>query len=147
MDGHAMIALIPSVTSWCKQPDPHVTLVYAGETANRSYSEFNELAKSAALVAHSMPYAMAKVTGIDVFGSDGEEVEVMTLENNLELQAARAMVEMWNRSEFTDYRPHATIGPLGSLLPTDPPLPLLLQFTSIGAFWNDKRVFFDMKTY
>lgn len=120
MSDGVMIAFLPTDGSWCKQPLPHMTLVYAGAIEDHEYTAFNALAKDAITIANMMMPFELPVKGIEVFG-DEDRVDVLSLGTTPELLKARDLVEHWNRSEFKEFKPHCTIGVLGSargLLPT-----------------------------
>jgi 2'-5' RNA ligase len=165
MTGQAMIAYLPTNTRWCKQELAHMTLVYAGETEGRSESDFNALAKDMVSVARVTGPFTLQVTGVEEFGEDDDAVDVLTLHPTPQLLVARKMVVGWNASQYTDYKPHATIGPAGSAAEIqyheenrysdersirdqhDHGLPLSLRFARIGTFWDDKQIFFNLEDY
>lgn len=133
-----MIAYLPTEGGWCKQPLPHMTLVYAGTLAEHDYSDFNQLAKDAISVSRLTPPFSLDVTGVEVFGEE-DKVEVLTLSTTPELIRARELVEYWNASEYRDFKPHATVGPLGSARGV---LPTKLYFDRIMvAFGNENMTF------
>lgn len=138
MSDGIMIAYLPSDGSWCKQPLPHMTLVYAGTLQDHDYSRFNQLAKDAIVAARlTAPFSL-NVTGIEVFG-DEEKVDVLTLSTTPELLRAREFVEHWNASEHREFKPHATVGPIGSARGV---LPTKLHFDRIMvAFGNEEMTF------
>lgn len=139
MSDGIMIAYLPTDGSWCKQPLPHMTLVYAGTLLEHEYSAFNQLAKDAITVAR-MSYGFSlDVTGVEVFGEGEEQVEVLTLSSTPELIRARELVEHWNKSQYTEFKPHATVGRLGSARGE---LPTRLYFDRIiVSFGNEEMVF------
>lgn len=151
----AMIAFLPIDGSWCKQDFPHMTLVYAGEITDRSEEEFNQMAKDAISAGRITGCFNLPVTGVEEWGQD-EKVDVLTLHSTPQLILARRMVERWNASEFTDFKPHATIGPAGSAAAIVQPspmysqgymrqaLPTKLYFNRIAACWGDKRLIFNI---
>lgn len=138
MSDGIMIAYLPTDGSWCKQPLPHMTLVYAGTLQDHEYSDFNRLAKDAIVVSRLTPPFSLDVTGIEVFG-DEEKVDVLRLSANPALIRARELVEHWNASEHREFRPHATVGPIGSARGV---LPTKLHFDRIMvAFGNEEMTF------
>lgn len=139
-EGSAMIALLPTSNDWSKLDLPHLTLVYAGETADLQVNDFNRLAKDAASIAMLAKPLTLKVTGQDVFG-DEEKVDVYRLMPTPELLAMRNMVEEWNASEYP-FRPHVTIGPIGSA-PAVPPM--YLTFDRITVGWGKEYLTFWLK--
>lgn len=140
MDG-VMIAFLPTQVGWCKQPLPHMTLVYAGTLDNVSYAAFGDLAKDAITVARMMrrPFEL-DVLGIEQFGDEGKKVDVLTLSSTPDIEAARRHVQMWNMSE-KPFTPHATIGPEGS---AEGELPTKLYFDRIVAVWGPKKLVFRL---
>lgn len=134
-----MIAYLPTDGSWCKQPLPHMTLVYAGSLRDHDYSAFNSLAKDAIAVTRVTPPFSLDVTNIEVFGDGEEQVEVLRLSSTPELLRARELVEHWNASEYKQFKPHATVGRLGSARGH---LPTKLHFDRIMvAFGNEEMIF------
>lgn len=138
MNDGVMIAYLPTDGSWCKQPLPHMTLVYAGTLRDHEYSDFNRLAKDAIMMSRlTAPFSL-NVTGVEVFG-DEEKVDVLTLSSTPELIRARELVEPWNRSEHREFKPHATVGPIGSARGV---LPTKLHFDRIiVCFGNEEMIF------
>jgi 2'-5' RNA ligase len=144
MNDGVMLAFIPAGgEEWCKQPDPHMTLVYCGTIDDVPYTAFGDLAKDALTVARIMgrPFVL-DVTGIQQFGGngDGPSVDVLTLSSTKELDLARRYVEQWNKSEHP-FNPHATIGPEGS---AEGMLPSRLYFDRVLAAWGPKKLFFRL---
>jgi 2'-5' RNA ligase len=144
MNDGVMLAFIPAGGEmWCKQPDPHMTLVYAGTIDDVSYPAFGELCKDALNVVRIIrrPFVL-QVTGVEQFGGndDGPVVDVLKLEKTRELEMARRIVQTWNRSEHP-FSPHATIGPEGS---AEGELPTQLYFDRIEAAWGPKKLIFRL---
>lgn len=145
MNTGVMLAFIPvNGEEWCKQPDPHMTLVYAGTIDDVSYPAFGELCKDALNVVRVMrrPFVL-QVAGIDQFGDgslDNPTVDVLKLESTRELEMARRIVQTWNKSEHP-FAPHATIGPEGS---AEGVLPTQLYFDRIVAAWGPKQLIFRL---
>lgn len=158
-----MIAFLPTNGSWCKQDFPHVTLVYAGEIADRPESEFNEMAKDAISAARVVKSFSLSVVGVEQLGDAGEEVDALMLFPTPQLMVAYNMVApRWNKSEFTEYLPHATIGPAGSaraetaLDNTDEvgyynrrryTLPSSIYFDRLAVCWGDEKMIFSLSDY
>lgn len=138
-----MVALLPTETSWCKIALPHLTLVYAGEVPDHNPTDFNTLAKEAAMIAALSPPLGAKVFGVDVFGQE-EKVNVLRLDLTPGLKAMRAMLEKWNQSEFTEFKPHCTIGAQGDGYDPDT-IPMYLMFDRIMVGWGDQELPFWLK--
>jgi 2'-5' RNA ligase len=140
-----MIALLPTSSEWCKIKLPHMTLVYAGEIEeDLQLTDFNVLAKDACSLAQMTNPFSLKVTGTDTFGEEPEQVDVLTLELTTQLRAMRHFVEDWNESEFTEFKPHCTIGPAGTFLEFPP---LFLHFDRIAVGWGDDLLTFNLKAF
>lgn len=139
MSDGIMIAYLPTDGSWCKQPLPHMTLVYAGTLQEHEYSDFNRIAKDAIMVSRLTPPFSVDVTGIEVFGEGEEQVDVLRLSATPELIRARELVQHWNKSQYTEFKPHATVGPVGSARGM---LPTKLYFDRIiVSFGNEEMIF------
>lgn len=139
-----MLAFVPVETYWCKQPLPHMTLVYCGTVEDVSMAQFNDIAKDALAVVRLMkrPFTL-DVTGIDTFGgddADNPKVDVLTLGITPQLQMARRLVQIWNASQHP-FNPHATIGPEGS---AEGELPTQLYFDRLIATWGPKQMSFRL---
>ena len=136
-----MVALLPVSTSWSKLELPHLTLVYAGEIPDLPLTAFNDLAKdAAALAALTRPLSLP-VTEVEVFG-DEEKVDVLRVRSSPELLAMRHALEKWNASKYP-FRPHATIGPVGSR--TLVPIPEQITFDRIHVGWGEESLCFWLK--
>lgn len=156
MSDTAIIAYIPIDGSWCKQDFPHMTLVFAGSIVDRSETEFNALAKDAISAARITGTFSLSVVGVDQMGEGIEQVDVLSLYPTPQLLVARNIVEHWDQSEFPDFKPHATIGPVGSAMTVADPapqfsqgwmrqsLPTRLTFNRIATCWGDKRLIFNI---
>jgi 2'-5' RNA ligase len=159
-----MIAFLPTNGSWCKQDFPHMTLVYAGDIADRPTSEFNEMAKDAISAARVVKSFSLNVVGVETLGDAGEEVDALMLFPTPQLLVAYNMVApRWNKSEFTDYLPHATIGPAGSAYAQTYPvnntddvsysnrrkdtLPASLYFDRLAVCWGDDKMIFSLSEF
>jgi len=134
-----MIALLPTSSAWCKQPLPHMTLVYCGKTDDLNLGNKNEMAKVALNLAMSCCPLTCAVTGVDGYGDDGSE-EVLTLQTTPELLAMRSTVEKWNASEYS-FSPHVTCGPLGTV---GDDIPSEISFDRICVCWGDEQMSFKM---
>lgn len=141
MGDGVMVAFLPTNGEWCKQPLPHMTLVYCGTIDEVSYAQFGDIAKDAISVARLMrrPFMM-DVAGIEQFGDDGQKVDVLKLVSTPMVEVARKHVQMWNASE-KPFSPHATIGPEGS---AEGELPTRLFFDRIAAVWGPKQLVFRL---
>ena len=157
MSTDAMIAFLPIDGSWCKQDFPHMTLVHAGQIAERNEQEFNSMAKDAISAARSIGAFHLCATGVEELGVD-EKVDALMLYPTPQLLVARKMVAHWDTNQFPDYKPHVTIGPAGSAAAIMEPspvysegyrrqvLPTKVYFNRIAACWGDKRLVFDTET-
>lgn len=155
MSDDLMIAFLPVDGSWCKQDFPHMTLAWGGPIADRSEEEFNAMAKDAISAARITGTFNLNVVGVDQLG-DTEPVDVLSLYPTPQLLLARNLVQRWDTTEFSEFKPHATIGPAGSaaaIVENTPvysegyrrqALPTKLYFNRIAACWGDKRLIFDM---
>lgn len=140
MNTGVMIALLPrNGEVWCKQPMPHMTLVYCGTIDDVSYAQFGDIAKDAIAITRLLrrPFFL-DVLGIEQFGDEGERVDVLRLQTTSMVEMARKQVEMWNASEHP-FNPHATIGPEGS---AEGELPTQLFFDRVTAVWGPKQLTF-----
>lgn len=165
MSDSAMIAFLPANGSWCKQDFPHMTLVYSGLIEGRDISEFNAMGKDAISAARVTGSFSLSVTGIETLGDEGEEVDVLTLYPTPQLLVARSIVDSWNKSEFSEFLPHATIGPAGSAYAQQIPpssyemergqtryrsgdmLPSNIFFDRLAVCWGDDRLIFNLSSY
>lgn len=135
-----MIAALPTYTDWCKIDLPHMTLVYAGKTDELQPGDFNSIAKDAASLAMlTRPFTL-KVRGIDTYGSGSEQVRALKFQPTTELLAMRRFVEKWNRSEYKDFDPHATIGPYADS--SMDVFPSSLFFDRLVVAWGDEQIAF-----
>jgi 2'-5' RNA ligase len=162
-----MIAYLPENGGWCKQDLPHMTLVYAGEIDERQPSDLNKLAKDAISAARITGPFSLPVTSVEVFGEGIDAVDVLVLYPTPQLLLARNIVSHWNKSEFTEFKPHATIGPVGSAFADNVPyydqtdqisesryqtmknstLPDRLYFNRIAAVWGEKKLVFNTNSF
>lgn len=162
MSDTAMIAFLPVNGSWVKQDFPHMTLVYAGEIEGRDKSEFNTMGKDGISAARAVGSFSLNVISVDTLGDPGEEVDVLVLHPTPQLLVARKMVENWNRSEFTEFLPHITVGPAGSAYAqrvVDSTveesyssrrrdiLPSSIHFDRLALCWGNDRLIFNLNTY
>lgn len=137
-----MIALLPVDSSWCNIALPHLTLVYAGLTTALKPTDWNDIAKDAAMLAMlSNPIGLF-VQAQELFGAD-QDTNVFTLKPTPELWAMRRAVEKWNASQFP-FNPHVTIGPVGSQ-PTF--TPSVIRFNRVLVAWGQEQLTFNMNTF
>jgi 2'-5' RNA ligase len=156
MNDGAMIAYIPVDGSWCKQDFPHMTLVFAGSITDLNESDFNAMAKDAISAARVTGTFTLNVTGVEQLGEGIDQVDVLMLYPTPHLLLARNIVQKWDKSDFPDFLPHATIGPVGSATSIVDPapqfsqsymrqsLPTRLAFNRIAACWGDKKLIFNI---
>ena len=164
MTDTAMIAFLPTNGSWCKQDFPHMTLVYAGDIVDRPKTEFNEMAKDAISAARVVKSFSLNVVGVETLGDAGEEVDALMFFPTPQLLVAYNMVApRWNKSEFTEYLPHATIGPVGSAYAQGDPLtntddysytqrrrdtlPGSVYFDRLAVCWGPDKMIFSLSDY
>jgi len=158
----AMIAYLPANGEWCKQDLPHMTLVYAGEIADLKDTDYNTMAKDAISAARITGSFALPVMSVDQLGEDSERVDALIFHPTPQLLVARKVVESWNKSQYTDFLPHATIGPVGSanadqvFVNTNnygpgerrtSEMPGSVYFNRIGAFWGDQKIIFNLNNY
>lgn len=136
-----MVAVLPQSYEWCKLELPHTTIIYGGEVASSKPTMFNELGKLASTVAELTSVFLVKVTGVQIFGEE-EKVSVLVLEKTKELVQLRRTFEKWDDSDFSTYRPHATIGPEGTNIN---PVPMYLVFDRLSVVWGDQILTFRLK--
>lgn len=125
-------------TSWCNIDLPHMTLVYAGEVKDLKSTDFNELAKDTASLSMLSGPITLQVTGTEIFGDEGQKVDVLLLRPTSQLMAMRRFLEHWNASEYP-FTPHATIGPPGSLQGM---MPQYLAFDRLLVQWGKDALTF-----
>lgn len=138
-----MIALLPTNTSWSKIDCPHLTLVYSGKIEEHYANDFNSMAKDVSALASISPMIMGEVTGIERMGPPEEPVAALMIRPSQEILALRSFLVKWDRSEWPEYRPHATIGPY--------PVGLSgmdvrqLVFDRIMVAWGDSNLVFSLR--
>lgn len=142
----AMIAFIPPRAEWVQQDLPHMTLVYAGAISEGPPDLFEALAFDTAMIALVTPPFSLLSLGVDQFGEGDERVNVLRLVPTPQLLATRRMVENRSKSQYTDYKPHVTIGPVNSTaVPIE--LPKSVFFDRIILQWGDKMLAFNLRGY
>lgn len=167
MSDGTLIAFLPENGSWCKQDFPHMTLAYGGELSDMQDSDLNAMAKDAISAARITGPFSLPVTSVDQMGEGEDEVDVLTLYPTPQLLLARNLVEHWDKSEFKEFKPHATIGPVGSAFSDSVPyydqgydvsesryqmmkkstLPDRLYFNRIAVCWGDKKLVFNTNSF
>lgn len=162
MSDGAMIAFLPANGAWVKQDLPHLTLVYAGLITDLDKSVFNAMAKDGISAARVTGSFTLSAVGVETLGDPGEEVDALMMYPTAQLIVARRMVQSWNKSEFTDFLPHVTIGPAGSAFAQQVPsntdqltyidrrrdiLPTSVYFDRLAICWGDDRLIFNLSSF
>lgn len=137
-----MMAFLPAGnTGWCHIELPHVTVVYGGRIGRDiGPAGKHALLMRATQIAQRIGPFRTDVTGTDVFGHDEEAVSVLTLDHSPEMHYARSLVEEFNASEYTVFRPHATVGPPGSV----DKVPGSLRFDRLAVSWGTEHTEFPL---
>ena len=138
---HVMVALVPTEIYWSTLEYPHLTLVYVGKTIDQPSYVHNELLKLANVIANANPPFYAKVVGTDIFGPEDDLVDVILIEQSPRLLLMRAALEQYNGSEYKEFKPHCTIGPVGSKRNN---IPELINFDKIVVAWGDNRMSYQL---
>lgn len=135
-----MVAALPVYTDWCKIDLPHMTLVYAGKTEDAQPGDFNDIAKdTASLAMLTRPFTL-QVKGVETYGEGSEQVRALKFQPTTELLAIRRFLEKWNKSEYKDFNPHATIGPYAES--TMDVFPRSLFFDRFIVQWGTEQIAF-----
>lgn len=164
-----MIAYLPENGAWCKQDLPHMTLVYCGTIEENQPTDLNAMAKDAISAARVTGPFSLQVTAVEQMGEDQEAVDVLSFYPTPQLLVARKLVEHWNKSEYKEFKPHATIGPAGSAFTDQVPyydepsideystsrygmmknstLPDRLYFNRIAVVWGEKKLVFNTNSF
>jgi 2'-5' RNA ligase len=133
-----MVALLPTTSDWCQQSMPHLTLLYGGKVGDVKGSVYDELLRAVIDIASSSAPVTLEVMGEDVFGED-EKVDVLLLRTTPVLLQMRRRVEAYNGSQFTDFKPHVTVGPEGSMADE---IPGSITFDRILLSWGvDAKIY------
>lgn len=162
MNDTSMIAFLPSNGNWAKQDFPHLTLVYGGPITGRDQREFNAMGKDGISAARITGSFSLNVTGVETLGDAGEEVDVLMVYPTPQLLVARQITEKWNKSEFTEFLPHVSIGPAGSAYAQQTPinidemnysdrrrdiLPSVIHFDRLAICWGNDRLIFNLNSF
>ena len=99
--------------------DPHITALYIGTVAD--WPDLDDLYERCTAAGLDRLTPLVVLTGeFEVFGPEDGLVDVLLMDSP-QLEAAREVAVMrlaeqgiYNASEWTDYRPHMTLGPKGS---------------------------------
>lgn len=128
-EGVVFVAELERPDDWPGIDYPHVTLLYLGKVGDDAMPT----ERDAVMALHGLTLdgpPDAAIGGFDLFGPDDDKVLVATISPTEGLAALRAQLEglgMVNGSQFTDYRPHLTLGPAETSPPEDrvgEPVPL-----------------------
>lgn len=141
MNDGVMIALLPISAEWSKMDPPHMTLVYAGKEEDYKDADRIKLINAASSLAIMNSPITVRVLGLDVYGPSNERVDAFKLQLTPELAAMRSFVEMWNKSEYTIFDPHVTVGPSPSMVMDRP---AYIAFDRVMLACGDKRYTFNM---
>ena len=139
-----MIALLPTTQEWCHIELPHMTLVYVGEIPDLRVSTLPEISKDVYDLAKNFPSQTLTVLGVEIFGKGDDEVDVFRLFPTRELLQMRQEVERWNGSEYRQYAPHATIGPVGTADRLES-IPETLTFDRIVLSWGNENLMYMLQ--
>lgn len=139
-----MIALLPVGSNWCKIDLPHMTLVYAGKIGDHDPADFNKMAKDASSLAVMNRPITLMVSEVEVLGEE-EKVDVLSFRSTSELESMRHMVEGWNDGEYPNFKPHATMGPVGTRMLVQQQIPEYVTFDRVYVGWGEQCLTFLMK--
>lgn len=142
-DSSIMIALLPDKAGWVKQDLPHLTVVYAGEIPDAKRSLFGEMVSETTALGLSINPMRLWSSGVKQFGEGDERVDVLTFETSPELLYVRQRVEKWSKSQYVNYNPHVTIGPVGSS--EIEKLPRTVVFNKLLLAWGDRHFRYDLE--
>lgn len=138
-----------------------MTLVYCGELADLQETDLNAMGKDAISAARITGPFSLPVTSIEQMGEGDEAVDTLVLYPTPQLLLARNLVKHWNKSQYTEYKPHATIGPVGSAFSEEvnynntagstyyrrQSLPDRLYFDRIAVCWGDRKLVFNTNSF
>jgi len=144
MDEHTddiMVALLPTETYWSTLEYPHLTLVYAGLVNDQPAHVHNELLKVANELAQAHPTMHLYSEGIDVLGPPDKQVDVVKIKLSTRLFMMRGRLVKYNASEYKEFKPHCTIGPVGSARNN---IPEIIVFDRIVVAWGEDRMVYKL---
>ena len=141
MNDGVMIAFLPANAPWVRQDLPHMTLVFCGKMDDHSPADFNTLGKDALSVARIMGSFSLQATDVGELGEGIDRVDVLNLYPTPQLLVARKLVKNWDASGFPEFKPHVTIGPVGSGVGN---FPTTVFFEEIAVVWGDKILKFSL---
>lgn len=142
-----MIALLPMTSEWCNAEFPHLTLVYLGDVSNVKQFVYMSLAKKVASMSMLSNPIHLKTDGVEVLGGqdpENPEVDVLRFSPSQELLSMRNFFEDWDSSEFPVFKPHVTLGPVGSNREV---MPIMVTFDRIVISWGDTNLTFWLRRY
>lgn len=123
-----------------KVQQPHTTVLYLGELSNVP------LSGTAALLVNT-DYLQApgevKVTGLEVFGPEDDQVWVARLDDTVigplreKIKKQSARYGIMDASSYPDYKPHVT---LGSKSGPKPAAPKTVHLGPLEMWWGDEHL-------
>lgn len=140
-----MVALLPIVSDWSQIDFPHLTLAYAGRTADLSTSDLDGLSKATMSIAMLCNPVTLRMLTKDIFGQgteDSPKVDVLRFHPNLPLTKMRSLVSDWDVSKFA-FQPHMVIGPAGTWNGVSP---IMVAFDRVAFCVGNDRQEFRMST-
>lgn len=136
-DDSIMVALLPKGETGSKLELPHLTVIYGGEIPEMTARETFDLIGTFISVMDGTPIPPLKVTGLEIFGDD-EKVEVLTFASNPELDRLRTIFEPHHKSQYKEFKPHLTMGPVGSVRNKN--LPDTVEFNRLILAFGDRKI-------
>lgn len=146
-----IVSLIPQDDSWCIQPEAHMTMIYAAQKkSDLNFLQIEALKKETYKISKLFDPIKANIVGTYVLGQTEEEkVDVFLIQRTPEIMSIRRMLESWDKSDFSTFKPHTTIGPQGSYAykaeKENPSYPKSLLFDRISIFWGEERFSFSFQ--
>lgn len=134
-----MVALRPTTSGWCMIDLPHMTIVYVGEIPDIQKTTHNKLLKVALDVSTTLPAIRLDVIGTTILGQT-DLVDVLLLRKTEELMQFYYAFEEWDSTEFL-FKPHVTIGPMGSRLDVSPSA---LMFDEVFVSWGEETTSYKL---
>ena len=135
-----MVAFLPTTSEWCKQDMPHLTFIYAGELDQLTFKNRGTMIAESLIIAETVSPFTLDVEGLETFGKDDDQVDVLKLNRPDWLVRIRRPFDHLDASEYP-FSPHCTIGPLGS---ADEVLPSSLTFDRICVAWGEELTTFEL---
>jgi 2'-5' RNA ligase len=144
MDEHTddiMVALLPVESYWSTLEYPHLTIVYCGLVNEQPRYRYNELLKAANDIAQRTPKLHLRTSGVEVFGPEDKQVDVIRIELTPRLRLIRAILKPHDEGRFPEFKPHCTIGPVGSARNN---IPTIISFDRIVVAWGADRMAYQL---